>query len=310
MKRGHDEQKESEQRSHRSISRCAKLPAGFRNDMLPTIHLPALRKSTRAARALLAPVLLGATFAHAHDFWIEPASFRPAVGVAVPLRLYVGQHFKGDTVIYLPELFERYSTVGPDGEKPIAGIAGDDPAGSFTPKRAGLHIVVYRGTVTSVSFDNEPEFERYLGTEGLERVRTLRNYRAPRADKPVVELYSRCSKALVAAGGATAGAIDRVLGLRLELIAEKDPYTRGAARALPVRLLFENKPLADALVVAFNKAEPMEKIKLRTDRDGRAVVKLARPGTWLVTSVHMFPAPATSRADWESVWASLTFEVP
>jgi hypothetical protein len=29
---------------------------------------------------------------------------------------------------------------------------------------------------------------------------------------------------------------------------------------------------------------------------------------WLVKAVHMVPAPAGSGADWESIWASLTFK--
>jgi hypothetical protein len=29
---------------------------------------------------------------------------------------------------------------------------------------------------------------------------------------------------------------------------------------------------------------------------------------WMIKAVHMVPAPAGTGADWESVWASLTFE--
>jgi hypothetical protein len=68
--------------------------------------------------------------------------------------------------------------------------------------------------------------------------------------------------------------------------------------------------LPEALVIAFNKTEPTKKIKVRTDRDGRATLKLDRSGIWLVTSVHLFPAPWHTRTQWESLWASLTFELP
>jgi len=37
---------------------------------------------------------------------------------------------------------------------------------------------------------------------------------------------------------------------------------------------------------------------------------LPRPGVWLVKVVHMVPAPKDTGADWESLWASLTFEIP
>jgi hypothetical protein len=47
----------------------------------------------------------------------------------------------------------------------------------------------------------------------------------------------------------------------------------------------------------------------QSDRDGRAAFKIEEPGAWLVKAVHMVPAPAGSNADWESFWASLTFEI-
>jgi len=37
---------------------------------------------------------------------------------------------------------------------------------------------------------------------------------------------------------------------------------------------------------------------------------LDRPGLWLIKAVHMVPAPEGSGAEWESLWASLTFELP
>ena len=33
-------------------------------------------------------------------------------------------------------------------------------------------------------------------------------------------------------------------------------------------------------------------------------------GVWLVKAVHMVPLPKGQDADWESFWASLTFELP
>jgi uncharacterized GH25 family protein len=79
---------------------------------------------------------------------------------------------------------------------------------------------------------------------------------------------------------------------------------------LRLQLRYLGRPLENALVVAFNKADPLTKLKARTDAAGHATFKLARPGVWLVTSVHMIPQPWYVRADWESFWASLTFERP
>jgi uncharacterized GH25 family protein len=100
--------------------------------------------------------------------------------------------------------------------------------------------------------------------------------------------------------------------LRLELVAETSPKKLRPNRGgpLPVRLVYEGKLLAGALVVAMNRDEPEKPISSRTDRSGRVLLALPRGGVWLVKAVHMIPAPAASGADWESLWASLTFEAP
>lgn len=271
-----------------------------------------MRKSNSKRKSILslaAIALLTNGAARAHDFWIEPAAFRTQVQARVPLRLYVGQDFKGDSLVYLPDLIERYAVAGPAGERAIDAIAGDDPPGEFRPERAGLHIVLYRGRNSSVTFDTAEEFERYLDKEGLERVRDRDDYRRRIDRKPIRESFSRCAKALIAVGAAGAGA-DRALGLRLELIAGKNPYARGDSGQLPVQLLFEGKPLAGALLIAFNKADPLRKRRARSGPDGRASLAIDRPGIWLITAVHMIPAPRGMDAEWESVWASLSFERP
>ena len=241
----------------------------------------------------------------AHDFWIEPESFRPAMGQKVPVHLYVGMDFKGDPAPYIPEWFERYVYVNAQGEKPVPGLPGDDPAGTVPIAAAGLTVIGYRSTKFSVSFDTAEEFEKYLIKEGLER--NLELLKGKPSTGKITENYSRCAKALVM-NGTTATPADRVLGLRIELVAEKSPYAGNGP--VPFRLLYENRPLAGALVIAFNKAAPLDKLKARTDREGRVTFDIKRRGTWLVTAVHMIPAPRGSDAQWESIWASLSFERP
>ena len=124
------------------------------------------------------------------------------------------------------------------------------------------------------------------------------------------EVFSRCAKSLLAVGGGSGAGWDRVFGERLELVAEKDPYTLTGGGELPVRLLYEGKPLAGVLVVALQRDRAGAKVSARTDAKGHVRLKLDRAGLWLVKAVHMSPAPAETGADWESFWASLTFEAP
>lgn len=274
---------------------------------------PTSRKSTGTLPAVLVAglcVLLMSLprILWAHDFWIEPESFRPKPGARVPLRLYVGQNFAGDSIPYFPHRFERYVSIGPAGERAIPGVLGDDPAGAITPAASGLYILALRTKPDEVSFDSSEEFERYLRAEGLERNLT-RHRQRQKPGKMIHESYFRCAKSLLAAGNIPTDATDKVLGLPLELIAETNPYQLGNNPKLQLRLLYLDKPLEGALVVLSNKAKPLAKLKARTDKDGRVEFSLPLRGVWLATSVHMIPAPFLSAYDWKSFWASLTFEL-
>ena len=262
---------------------------------------------TRTGWAAIGLWLLVTAFgAQAHDFWIEAGSYHPAVGDKVPLRLLVGTDFNGDSTLFNPEQFERYVALGPDGEQRVSGNLGDDPAGTIKVTAPGLYTVGYFSKKFDVSFDSFSKFKEYLELEGLERHLTLAQFRAGSGGK-INEIYSRCAKALIAAPRAETETAPRRIGCPLELINETNPYKQSD---LTLRLLYLDKPVEGGLVVAFNKADPLVKLKARTDRDGRVTFKLPRAGVWLVTSVHMIAAARFVRADWESFWASLTFDLP
>jgi hypothetical protein len=76
-----------------------------------------------------------------------------------------------------------------------------------------------------------------------------------------------------------------------------------------VQLTYQGAPLPNALVVAFTQRTPYHKRSVRSARDGRATFTIDEPGPWLIKAVHMLPAAPGSKADWESFWASLTFEI-
>jgi hypothetical protein len=250
-------------------------------------------------------VLLART-AHAHAFWIEPENFRPTAGAKVPLHLRVGVDFKGEPVVYSPELFERYLYTGPGGEHNVAGTLGDDPAGYLSATSAGYYTIGYYSRKFDLTFENFEKFEEYLKLEGLERNLALAQRRF-KIRKGILELYTRCAKSLVKVGD-PAGPIDRALGFPIELIAETDPYAGN--KKIHVRLLYHGKPLEDALVIALSRKDPLTTQRIRTDKEGRATIELNQPGVWLLNAVHMIPTGILSQADWESYWASLTFERP
>ncbi len=171
---------------------------------------------------------------------------------------------------------------------------------------AGFYTIGYLSKKFDLTFEDFGKFEEYLKLEGLERNLDVAKRRF-KIRKGILELYTRCAKSLVKVGEAS-GPIDRVLGFPIELVAETDPY--GPDKKLRVRLLYRGKPLEGALVIAFNTKDPETTQRIRTDKDGHAEIELNQPGPWLLNAVHMIPTGILSQADWESYWASLTFERP
>jgi len=256
--------------------------------------------------SLVAIILSGATLT-AHDMWIDPTTFSPESGQIVGVRLRVGQDLLGDPVPRDPALINQFVFEDAAGRKPLVGRDGSDPAGFLRVAAPGLVVVGYRSNPSAVELTPE-KFSQYLKEEGLDAVAALRASRNETGNK-AREIFSRCAKSLILSGTPKEDQGDRPLGFTLELVAERNPYALRAGQDLPVRLTYENRPLAGALVVAVNRRNPSEKLSARTDNDGRVRFRLPIGGMWLVKAVHMVPAPAGSGAEWASFWASLTFEL-
>jgi uncharacterized GH25 family protein len=152
------------------------------------------------------------------------------------------------------------------------------------------------------------KFTQYLKEEGLDAVIAARA-RSQASKREGREIFSRSAKSLLRSGALATGSGDRALGFPIELVAERNPYEMRPGDTLTTRLTYQQVPLAGALVVAYNQRAPYHKLSVRSDRHGRAAFVLDEPGVWLVKAVHMVPAPAGSNAEWESFWASLTFEI-
>jgi hypothetical protein len=251
--------------------------------------------------------VLSARPAAAHDLWIEPSTFFATPGAVVALRLRVGQDLLGEPVPRDPAAIERFVQADDKATRPVPGRDGGDPAGLMSIGATGMTVVGYRTRPGAVTLP-AAKFTQYLHEEGLEAIVAERAARG-QTNADGRELFSRAAKSLLFASGPANGPDrDRVLGFRLELIAQGSPYVARDREALGFQLLFESRPLAGVLVVAVNKKDPSLKQAQRTDAKGRVSFDVSRQGLWLIKAVHMVPAPAGSGADWESIWASLTFE--
>jgi len=266
-----------------------------------------IRRAALAASWCAACIVTAASSASAHDLWIEPSAFHPAPGATISIRLRVGQNFVGDPLPRYDSLVQRFDLSSRDGERPIEGGEGDDPAGRIAIPSPGAHLVGYRSNNSYVSQEAQ-KFEEYLKEEGLEQIIRTRAGRGE-SQKPSREFFARCAKALVVSGSGPRAGFDRVLGFTFEIVPEKDPEAWEAEGDLVFRVLFEGQPLPGALIVALPQRDPSRKLSARSDPGGRVSFRLPHAGIWLVKAVQMIPFDG-GKADWQSFWASLTFEIP
>lgn len=272
--------------------------------MTPTLSRHAL------AATLGAPLVLAlAARAGAHDFWIEPATFRPPADSPVRIHLRVGDEFPGEAVPRRPERIAQFFVRGPLGEKTaVQALPQAEPAGVVRASGPGVHVLAYVSTGSRSELPAE-KFERYLKEEGLEAVSRERAG-SGEGDKPGIETYYRSVKSVLFVGEPVAGA-EKAVGLPLELVPEQSLAALDGPRKVRFRLLFDGKPVDGARVRARRRGERdavAENVSARSDRDGRVELELRGDGFWLVTSVHMIRSRDPSKGDWESYWASLTFE--
>jgi uncharacterized GH25 family protein len=264
-------------------------------------------------RAAFLPVLASlallsfAPFAAAHDFWIEPSTFRPAPGEDFTVSLRVGEHFRGEPVPRDDRRLKRFFVVSTLGESPIPGLPGADPAGFAKLTTPGVAVLGYRSDRSPVILEAE-KFQQYLADQGLDAIIRERSKRGD-TQKPGREVFSRSAKSIVFAG-ARGPDFDRRLGLLLEILLQSDPARWSSDAPVKFRVLYDDKPLAASLVKAICREDPDQTLTVRTARDGTASLVLPRKGVWLVETEHMIPAPRGVDADWESIWGSLTFEIP
>jgi len=254
---------------------------------------------------LAAAALLLADAARAHDFWIEPSTFKPQAGGIVSVRLFVGQDFTGDPLPRQSSAIERFFLRQDGADTNIGGANNIDPAGLFRMPGAAAAVIGYSSNGSSTELQ-AARFEDYLRQHELIAVIEERRRRSEQ-NRPGRERFYRYAKALLA-GSAKSAAATQPLGFAYEIVPGNDPTA--VAGPLRFRILYQGKPLAGALVEALWRDDPSIRLSTRSDAQGGFDFALPRPGVWLVKSVHMMRAGFFASADWDSLWASLTFEAP
>lgn len=265
------------------------------------------------------PVLLTALLvafstaqAKAHEFWLSPDDYTVAPEDVMQVRLRVGTEMKGLPLSFLPQDIARFEVVQGDTVRPVEGRMGDNPALSMVAGQDGLAVVVHETTDSVLTYTDFAVFGRFVAHKDFKTALADHKTRGL-PETGFRETYRRHAKSLIAVGSG-AGA-DRVMGLRIEIVALKNPYTDDLTEGLPLQVLLDGAPRTDTQVELFQTApDGTVTITLhRTDASGQVVVPVLPGMEYLADNVALQALPNNDAAAgpvWHSDWASLTFRTP
>ncbi len=261
----------------------------------------------------------------AHEMWLEPVLFEITKGDKFSAHEKVGQNFKGNKYAYLDSSYEKLNYTINDITHPLSPRLGSLPAVQGVIEEEGLLVLSAKTTRSKLTYKDRKIFNKFLKAEGLEWVSKAHKDRGL-PEIGFTEVYRRFPKSLIKVGNGLGK--DKALGLDLEWVALTNPYAanQDVKDKIKLQLLSQGKPYADVKVNVFTKIKPDSSKSLTvakakvvhtehvTDEKGILSLSVKKNSVYLVNAVKMIePDSDTSdryNAVWESLWASMTFEVP
>ena len=263
----------------------------------------------------------------AHTLFLKLDSFYLEPNSTAMVALFNGDFDKSENAIARNRMLD-VSVVGPGGVvHPPESAWRDSAVFHWSPDSVDTALLTFGtgdpgtyligvSTAARVIALSAGDFHEYLVHDGITDVIEQREA-AGKSNHDAIERYSKHVKALVQVGDARSGQWAHELGYPVEFMPLANPYDLGVGDELQVRFLRAGQPVADQLVHAnyegyhgHNEAgEHVEAVTTRTDGDGVATIPLSGKGRWYVRTIHMVETMDEADTDYESNWATLTFQV-
>jgi hypothetical protein len=277
------------------------------------------RSNSMPARAALVALstllLLIATFtvAAAHDMFAKPDKFFVGANEEVLIRVLNGTFLKSENAIERPRVRD-ITVLGPSGrfrmDTSAWGASGDTSTFRVRTNGEGTYVLgaATRPNIIAMSGDT---FNLYLKEDGIPDVLAARR-RDKELDRRVRERYSKNIKAMIQAGNARTPNFATPLGYGAEIVPIENPYSLARGGTLSARIVVDGKPVRNQYVLfggsTLNGAGIAQR-STRSDSAGIVRIPLTNQGTWYVKFIHMSRLTGDREADYESKWATLTFQV-
>lgn len=261
---------------------------------------------------LVSLVLLAGVTASAHDLFLKLDSYFLLPNSRASVRLLNGTFKKSDGTVSR-ERFRDISVLAPEVSGPIEELLAWRDEGKTTimelqTRGPGTYLVGVSTKPKEISL-KAAEFNSYLRHDGIPDTLAERRKNAE-LNKDARERYSKHVRAVFQVGDALSDDYKQPLNYPVEIIPQQNPYSLRVSDLLTVLCTLDSRPIPNQFVMA-GWESPDGKLHLRearTDASGFARFKLAGAGKWYVKMIHM-TRRSNPDLDYESKWASLTFEI-
>lgn len=269
------------------------------------------QRARRIAGITTVLVLASVAVAGAHDMFVKPDRFFVPENSETLIRVLNGTFSKSENSIARPRVADL-AVVGPGGRSRVDTSAwnttGDTSTFRFRAGAAGTYVLGLSTRPSALEMSAE-SFDLYLKDDGIPDELEARR-KAP-STRRVRERYSKHVKALVQVGETRSDAYATPLGYPAELIPLANPYSLRVGDTLRLRTLVDGTAMANQFVLYGGRTPNegrIEQRSVRSDADGVVKIPLRSRGTWYVKFINM-SRPPRDTVDYESKWATLTFQL-
>jgi uncharacterized GH25 family protein len=255
-------------------------------------------------------VLLITSLIFAHEYILLPYKYKVNKGDTLEVHLFVADGFN----IQLERPIQKAATrkfemITANGATDLLANAteGTLPVIERKVDFDGLALIHLERDYSRISLPTK-KFREYLKEDHLENIDVSKDA----DDKLQSERYSRYIKSLVLSGSNTDGNLyKKVLGQNFEIVLLQNPYKLRAGNKIQAQILFMGKPLTNKMITARSRTGNQSAIalKARTDAKGICSFNLSRAGEWFIHVTHMTPSTDKNDTEWESFWASYSFQI-
>lgn len=269
--------------------------------------------SARRTIFVAGTLLLVASVVLAHDLFLKLDTYflEPHARVRIPV---LNGTFAKSEAFVAPERIADISVISPEGRIALVAATawsrGPDSTSLLSVElgEAGTYVAGVSIRPRELELSAE-EFNAYLEEDGITDVLETRR-RDNELGNGARERYSKHVKAVFQVGPARTLDFATVLGYPAEIVPLENPYAIARGTPLRVRCLVDGRPEANQTVLWGGEqgGQILAQRSTRTDADGVAQVTPGAAGRWYIKFVHMVRATQPG-LDYESKWATLTFEI-